>query len=96
MLPSSSPAIPGRLPPPNLPTEPSPIEISGRPKGPEPLDLTQEKINKLEKKGQEWSQLRPFQLSPYSYRILITIAQRTIGELLSHPEVQRWIAGAKY
>jgi len=93
MLPTDAGAIPGRLEPPKLPEPPEATSLSERPKGPEPLDVTREKIEKLNKKAEEWSQLRPWQLR--AKQIPLAIAERVIAELLSRPEIQRWIAGAK-
>src|SRR5579863_2488855 len=91
MLPTDAGAIPGRLEPPKLPEPPEATSLSERPKGPEPLDVTREKIEKLNKKAEEWSQLRPWQLR--AKQIPLAIAERVIAELLSRPEIQRWIAG---
>jgi hypothetical protein len=58
------------------------------------LYVTRARLEKLENMPQQWNQLRPYQaVIPWSWPRLA--AQKLIGELLSHPEVRRWIAGAK-
>jgi hypothetical protein len=93
-MPSTSPPIPGRLQPPNFPPEPNPAQLSSRPSAAEPLDLTQEKLRALEKMPHTWGTLRPYQaVIPYYWPRLA--AQKAIAELLSHPLIRQWIAGAK-
>jgi hypothetical protein len=93
-LPSVAPSIPGRLRPPSFPREPEPINISERPSTTEPLDITREKLQALEKMPKTWGTLRPYQaVIPYYWPRLA--AQKLIAELLSHPALREWIAGAK-
>ncbi len=93
-LPSTAPSIPGRLQPPNFPAEPRPTQLSARPKELEPLDVTREKLRALEKMPQTWGTLRPYQaVIPYYWPRLL--AQKAMAELLSHPLIREWIAGAK-
>jgi hypothetical protein len=93
-LPSVAPSIPGRLRPPSFPREPEPINISERPSTTEPLDMTREKLQALEKMPKTWGTLRPYQaVIPYYWPRLA--AQKLIAELLSHPALREWIAGAK-
>jgi hypothetical protein len=91
-LPSGRPAMPGEVRPPRFPNEPRPRELPPAP-AMEPLDVTRARLEKLEKMPQQWNQLRPYQALPWYWPRLI--AQKFIGELLSHPEVRRWIAGAR-
>lgn len=93
-LPSSAPPVPGRLPPPHFPRQPKAAELSARPTEVEPLDLVREKLLALEKMPKTWGSLRPYQaVIPYYWPRLA--AQKAIAELLSHPLVREWIAGAK-
>src|SRR5579863_2969050 len=93
-LPSVAPSIPGRLRPPSFPREPEPINISERPSTTEPLDITREKLQAPEKMPKTWGTLRPYQaVIPYYWPRLA--AQKLIAELLSHPALREWIAGAK-
>jgi hypothetical protein len=93
-LPSSSPSMPGEVRPPRFPNEPKPLELANRPTSMEPLDVTKSKIEALEKMPKTWGTLRPYQaVIPYYWPRLM--AQKLIAELLSHPQVRSWIAGAK-
>jgi hypothetical protein len=92
-LPSAAPAIPGEVRPPRFPNEPKPRELPAAPVN-EPLDVTSARLAALEKMPHTWSTLRPYQaVIPFYWPRLI--AQKLIGELLSHPQVRSWIAGAK-
>ena len=93
-LPSASPSMPGEVRPPHFPSEPKPQELSSRPTTTEPLDVTKSKLEALEKMPKTWGTLRPYQaVIPYYWPRLM--AQKLIAELLSHPQIRSWIAGAK-